>query len=173
MVHPNRIVRPSSEKGPLGWLHQRRDKNGKPLISAEELAAGEKLAAEFHAAMLNPRVTANWSGTPTSRNDRRGPPGFAMEIPDHVIGAKQRLESALRAVGRDHANLLLDVCCFEKGLTEVEKAAGWPQRSGKLVLQFALRQLARHYGLIRDDDAPAEGAGRVRQWGNDGYRPDF
>jgi hypothetical protein len=96
-----------------------------------------------------------------------------MEPSERAIGAKQRFEAALRAVGNDHANLLIDVCCFEKGLTQIEKSAGWPQRSGKLVLQFALRQLARHYGLIRSDEQPAEGSGRTRHWGRDGYRPDL
>lgn len=75
-------------------------------------------------------------------------------------------------MGREQGSLLIDVCCFEKGLTEVEKASGWPQRSGKLVLQFALRQLAWHYGIIRDNDGPADGAGKVRHWGADNYRPD-
>ena len=173
MTDSGKVVRPRHEKGPLAWLHQRRDKSGQPLISSEELAAGEKLAADFHAAMLNQRVTASWSGTATSRRERRGPPGFGAEISDRVIGAKQRFERALKAVGKDHANLLIDVCCFERGLTEIEKAAGWPQRSGKLVLQFALRQLARHYGLVRDDDGNADRAGRVRHWGADDYRPEI
>lgn len=171
MTRSGKVARPRHEKGPLAWLHQRRDKNGEPLISADELAAGEKLAADFHAALLNQRVTASWSGAAPSRRQRRGPPGFGTDISDRAIGAKQRFERALKAVGKDHANLLIDVCCFERGLTEIEKAAGWPQRSGKLVLQFALRQLARHYGLVRDDDGPATGGGRVRQWGADGYRP--
>lgn len=166
-----RLVRVRDEQGPLAWLHKRRDKNGKPLISAEEMAAGERLAADFHAAMLNPKVIASWSAAAPSRRERRGPPGLGVDIPDRVIGAKQRFEAALKAVGAEHANLLIDVCCFEKGLTEIEKAAGWPQRSGKLVLQFALRQLARHYGLISDDAGPAKGAGRVRHWGADNYRP--
>ena len=173
MLGPKRIVRPREELGPLTWLHQRRDKHGKPLISDEERTAGERLAADFHAALLNPRVTASWTGGASDKRQRRAPPGFAMELSERVIGAKQRFEAALRAVGRDNANLLIDVCCFEKGLTEIEKAAGWPQRSGKLVLQFALRQLACHYGLVRDDQGPNEGAGRVRHWGRDNYRPDM
>ena len=92
---------------------------------------------------------------------------------DHVVSAKQRLEGALKAVGRDHAGLLIDVCCFERRLTDIEKAAGWPQRSGKLVLQFGLRQLARYYGLVRDDDGLADSGGRIRHWGVDGYRPEM
>ncbi|MBU2531756.1 MAG: DNA replication protein [Alphaproteobacteria bacterium] len=159
------------EKGPLTWLHQRRDKNGQPLISKEELEAGNRLATDFHVAMLNPRVTASWSGQASSRRERRGPPGYAQNMPDRAIAARQRFESALRAVGREQANLLIDVCCFERGLTEIEKAAGWPQRSGKLVLQFALRELARHYGIVRDEHPASEGTGRIRHWGAADYRP--
>lgn len=172
MTESGKIVRPRHEKGPLAWLHQRRDKAGQPLISAEELAAGEKLAADFHAALLNQRVTANWSGIAPSRKERRATPGFGTDISDRAIGAKQRFERALQAVGKDHANLLIDVCCFERGLTEIEKASGWPQRSGKLVLQFALRQLARHYGLVRDEGL-VDGAGRVRHWAVNDYRPEI
>lgn len=157
--------RQREEGGPLAWLHQRRDKAGRRLISSEELAAGERLAADFHAAMLHPNVTANWSRSASGRRTRRGPPGVGSEMPDRVLAAK------LRAVGPDHANLLIDVCCFEKGLTEVEKRAGWPQRSGKLVLQFALRHLARHYGLVRDADGAGDVGGRLRHWGADNYRP--
>ncbi len=169
----NAASRRREEGGPLAWLHHRRDKSGQPLISREEFAAGEKLAVDFHAAMLNPRVTASWSGAASSRREKRGPPGLGHEISDRVVGAKQRFAAALQAVGKDHANLLIDVCCFEKGLTEIEKSAGWPQRSGKLVLQFALRQLARHYGLICDEASPSDGAGRLRHWGADDYRPEI
>ena len=161
------------ERGPLAWLHQRRDKAGQRLISAEELAAGERLAADFHAAMLHPAVTANWSASASGRRRRRGPPGFGTEMPDRVLGAKLRFEAALCAVGKDHANLLIDVCCFEKGLTEIEKLAGWPQRSGKVVLQFALRQLARHYGFVRDAEGTGDIGGRLRHWGADNYRPEI
>lgn len=167
------VARRRDEGGALAWLHRRRDKSGQRLISDEEFAAGEKLAADFQAAMMQPRVTAHWSGAVSSRRERRGPPGFGAEMPDRVMAAKRRFEAALQAVGADHAGLLIDVCCLEKGLSDVEKAAGWPQRSGKLVLQIALRQLARHYGLIRDDAAAGQGAGRLRHWGADGYRPEF
>lgn len=171
MVEKKRSVQPREDLGPLAWLHQRRDKNGQPLISADEKEAGERLSADFHAAMLNPRITASWTGEAPSKRQRRAPPGFAMDPSERVIGAKQRFDAALRAVGREHANLLIDVCCFEKGLTEIEKSAGWPQRSGKLVLQFALRQLARHYGLIHDNQGPAPGEGKLRHWGSNAYRP--
>ena len=43
----------------------------------------------------------------------------------------------------------------------------------KIVLRIALTSLARHYGFICGEPAGARrpGAGRVRHWGADDYRP--
>ena len=68
--------------------------------------------------------------------------------------------------------MLIDVCCHLKGLETAERAAGWPQRSGKIVLQLALTSLARHYGLEKPPAAAAN-SGSVRHWGGEGYRPLF
>jgi hypothetical protein len=163
-------MRNAVDGGPLTWLHQRRDKNGNPLISAAERDAGERLAADFHAANLNPQVTASWDGLAAEKHQRRGPPAFAMEMSERVLAAKLRFDKALKAVGSEHADILIEVCCFERGLTEIEQRAGWPQRSGKVVLSRALRELARHYGLIRDetrDERPA----RIRGWAGPDARP--
>ena len=170
MSSGRRLVRPAGDKGPLTWLHQRRDKAGNPLITREERDAGERLAADFHAANLKPQVTASWDGLAPDKHNRRGPPGYAMEMSERVVAAKMRFEQALKAVGPDNAGILIDVCCFERGLAEIERASGWPQRSGKIVLQLALRQLARHYGLIANE-SPDDRGGRVRHWGGDDFRP--
>ncbi len=69
--------------------------------------------------------------------------------------------------------MLIDVCCHLKGLEEAERAAGWPARAGKVVLQLALTRLARHYGIGSATEAQAPRAAAVRHWGSDDYRPLF
>ena len=69
--------------------------------------------------------------------------------------------------------MLIDVCCHLKGLEVAERAAGWPQRSGKIVLQLALTSLARHYGLEKPAASETGRSAGVRHWGSEGYRPLF
>jgi hypothetical protein len=158
------------DESPLAWLARRKDKDGKPLLSAIELAAGEKLRADFWFAQMTPHVTANWSLLLSESGGRRGSPDHGAEAADHVIAAQERVRRALKAAGPDLAGMLVDVCCHLKGLETVEKSSGWPARSGKVVLVIALRQLARHYGYI-GDPAQTRTPGRLSHWGAEGYRP--
>jgi hypothetical protein len=80
---------------------------------------------------------------------------------DLVVASRQRVQHALEACGPEFSGLLLDVCCFLRGLEEVEHERGWPARSAKIVLQLALDRLARHYGL---DKVANGGEARVRIW---------
>ena len=66
---------------------------------------------------------------------------------DQALASRQRVLQALDAVGPELASILIDVCCHLLGLTEAEKNHGWPQRSGKVILQIALTRLARYYGI--------------------------
>lgn len=158
-------------ESPLSWLASRKDKDGRPLLSDAEFNAGEKLSRDFWFAEMTPRVTANWSLLLTTGSGRRGAPDHGPDAREAALAARERVRCALAAVGPDLAGVLIDVCCHAKGLEASEKALGWPQRSGKVILQIALRQLARHYGILADEAKLPAGPVRIRHWGADGYRP--
>ena len=145
-------------ESPLAWLARRKGRDGPALIEPIQLLAGERLRAEFTRAQLMPRITSNWSAPVADGARDASPASFT----DAVIGARQRVRRALEAVGPEFSGLLIDVCCFLKGLTDVESERGWPARSGKVVLQLGLDRLARHYGL--NIQARGTSAGKVRTW---------
>jgi hypothetical protein len=164
-------VRPADRDSPLGWLHSRRDRQGRPLLSRHAYDAGERLRADFWFAAMTPRVTASWNPVSSDRHSQRSAPFDSLDMSDNVVAAKQRVRRALAAVGPELSGILIDVCCHEKGIEDAEREVGWPVRSGRIVLQLALERLARHYGLGPPDDARSEGPSRIRAWGDGNHRP--
>ena len=134
------------------------------MISAEQLAAGERLAGDLWRARMTPRVTSVWTGVPGDPGGRRGAPGAGIEIADAVIAAKARVERALKAVGPEFAGPLIDVCGHMLGLDDIERLNNLPMRSGKMLLRTALTRLARHYGLLPPEHGEAEIARRIAGW---------
>lgn len=166
----------NDNESPLAWLARRKHKDGRPLISEIEFAAGEKLRADFWFARMTPAVTVDWSRlTSGGRERRRGSPDNGAGMKDSQVAAQDRVRRALAAAGPDLAGMLIDVCCHLRGLEAIERERGWPKRSGKLLLTVALRQLARHYGMTFDRDiarSSADGrAPRITHWGAPDYRP--
>lgn len=130
-------------ESPLGWLARRKGKDGQALIAPHHLLAGERLRGDFTRAHMMPRMSSNWDLS-ASREQRTG--GSAMTMTDAVIAARQRVCKALDAAGPEFSGLLLDVCCFLKGLEDVERERLWPRSSARIVLRLGLERLARHYG---------------------------
>jgi hypothetical protein len=159
--HGHANVTIDDAESPLAWLARRRGRDGRPMILPHQFLAGERLRADFTRANLMPRTTSNWESPISS--DRRGGGGA---FTDTMIAARQHVNRALEAVGPEFSGLLVDICCFLKGLEDIERARAWPTRSAKIVLQLALDRLARHYGYA----AKATGAGKasVRTWLADG-----
>lgn len=157
----------NESESPLAWLARRKDANGRPMIDAAQFAAGERLRADFTRAAMTPRIGANL--TSPVAHGRRGGGSTAEHFSDLVIAAKERLDRALDAAGPEFSGLLLDVCCFLKGLETVEHERGWPRRTSKIVLGLALDRLARHYGFASKvtgrDRAP------LRAWHAENARP--
>lgn len=146
----------NESESPLAWLARRKGRDGCAMIDANQFVAGERLRADFTRAQMSPRVTSNW-GTPAGgRGTSRG----AGEMTDAIVAARQRVNQALEACGPEFAGLLLDVCCFLRGLEDIERERRWPARSAKVVLQLALDRLARHYGL----DCKPRGRAALRAW---------
>jgi hypothetical protein len=154
-------------ESPLSWLRQRRDRDGRPLVDAAEFAAGERLRADFTRGQLMPRITANWSAVGAGRS---GGNGGAGEITEVAMAARMRVEKALSGVGPELGGLLVDFCCFLKGLEEIERERRWPARSAKVALRLGLSALARHYGLAGEARGPARARTMVH-WGTEDYRP--
>lgn len=154
-------------ESPLAWLHRRKGRGGAALIGDEEFQAGERLRADFWFAGMSPRVTADWSAIPSGSGSNAA---GGSELRDSVAGAQQRVRRALAAVGPELAGILIDVCCHLKGIEAAEAKAGWPQRSGKVILRIALQALARHYGLAASPRSGGRGD-RIRHWGAADYRP--
>ena len=135
-------------ESPLAWLARRRGRDGRAFIDAVQFMAGERLRADFTRAQMMPRTTADWSGagrSPTRHATRTG-----LDASEAALAAKQRVARAMAGVGPEFSGMLLDVCCFLKGMEQVEQERGWPLRTGKVVLGLALDRLARHYGLSRE-----------------------
>jgi len=152
-------------ESPLVWLARRRGRDGSAMIAPHQLQAGERLRADFTRAHLMPRTTSNWS-SPISSGCRGEGGNRAGDFADTTIASRQRLHHALDAVGQEFAGLLLDICCFLKGLEDIERERRWPARSAKIVLQLGLDRLARHYGYMAQAKGPNDAA--IRTWLADG-----
>jgi Domain of unknown function (DUF6456) len=147
-------------ESPLDWLRRRRDRHGAPLVDEACYQAGERLRRDLTLAAMLPSVTSRWEPVPSPTGPRAPDPAAAS---DGMIAARQRVTAALRVVGADLADLLIDVCGFLKGLEQVERERGWPPRSGKIILTLALARLADHDGIERTAKGPAQSRG-IRAW---------
>jgi hypothetical protein len=153
-------------ESPLSQLYRRKGADGKPFLTAEEFIAGERLRADFTRGNLMPRTGANWETSVAGRN-RTSANGTA-DLTDAAMACRFRVEKALEAVGPELSGVLIDVCCFLKGLETVERERQWPVRSAKLVLKVALGVLDRHY---HPRARAKPGRPRIVQWGAEDYRP--
>lgn len=154
-------------ESPLARLAKSAKNGTKSWLEGVEYEAGERLRMDFEYAHMGPKVTALWDPTATlsaSKGGRR--PSETRS--ERAMAARKRFNNALEAVGPEMAGLLIDVCCYLKGLEQVEFERQWPRRSAKLLLKTALAVLARHY-------APPRPANRqnLRHWGSQNYRPEI
>ncbi|TWG99291.1 hypothetical protein L598_001500000140 [Mesorhizobium sp. J18] len=154
-------------ESPLAQLASRRTRKGERFLTGAEIRAGERLRADYTRGQIMPRITANWQAAVASGR-RAGGSGGMVELTDAALAARQRVDRALQAVGPELAGVLVDVCCFLKGLERVETERGWPVRSAKVVLKTALGALSRHYEPHLCSGSQSR---PILHWGAEGYRP--
>ncbi len=153
-------------ESPLAKLHRRKAGDGSRFLTPKEFDAGEKLREDYTKAMAMPRLGANWDSA-VSSGKRRAGPGGSVHLTEMALAARLRVEKALEAVGPEMSGLLIDVCCFLKGLERVEAERSWPARSAKIVLKTALSILARHYFPVES------GRSGIQHWGAQDFRPEL
>ncbi len=132
-----RHVTVNAAESPVAWLASRG------MLTMAQLAAGERLRADYERAGLAARVTMRWDAAPPAKSRggaRAGDASLAR------IDAHRRFHAAVDHVGPGLADICWRVICAGEGIGGAEKAMGWPARSGKLVLGLALDRLARFYG---------------------------
>jgi hypothetical protein len=156
----------NTAESPLGSLWRHKGKSGQRFLTASEFNAGERLRLEYTRGQIMPRLGINWSAAGTGAKNRGDANRFG-DMTDSALAARDRVEAAIEAVGPELAGVLIDVCCFLKGLERVEAERGWPVRSGKVVLKSALSALARHYEPPRR----ATSGKVILHWGAADYRP--
>jgi hypothetical protein len=89
-------------ESPLSWLASRRGRDGRALIEAHQVEAGERLRADFTRANLMPRITADWSN-PSSAGRRAKGGERADLLTDTIVASRQRVNKAMDAVGPEFA----------------------------------------------------------------------
>lgn len=154
-------------ESPLSRLRFRTRSKGVPYIDEACFQAGERLRQDFTRGNLMQQITSNWSAA-ICEGGRSSARNGIEDLSDAAMSARIRTEKALAAVGPEFSGVLVDICCFLKGLGLVERERQWPSRSAKLMLRAGLSILARHYGF----EGNGRGFSPSRHWGEGNYRPE-
>jgi len=138
--------------------------DGTSFLKPHHVAAAERFRQLVERAQLQPRLTMSYSATRMAGSGGNA----AGDMSDFAADARRRLGRIMQQLPADCADVLLDVCGFDKGLQVIETERGWPRRSAKMVLRIGLDALARLEGL--DEAAAGPETARQRGW-RDGPRP--
>lgn len=138
---PARRRRPSYNlsESPLSALARRKDKSGKPFLTDDLVAAGERLREDFEMSQMAMQDVQNWASLLAAPEMAAGTGNVTAEA------ARRRMLEALDELGPGLGDVALRCCCFLEGIETTEKSMGWSARSGKVVLRIALQRLKRHY----------------------------
>ncbi|WP_319529387.1 DUF6456 domain-containing protein [uncultured Cohaesibacter sp.] len=167
-----RLPRINRAESPLAILCNRKRPDGSPWLSASQFEAGERLRRDFERSQMVPSTGMNWdrlgqTGGEISKKARGK--GRMGDLADGAVAARARFYAALDELGEEFSAAIVDFCCYQRGLEDIERRHQWPSRSAKQIMRMGLARLARHFGLSDRADGPA--SNRTRHWGDEGYRP--
>ncbi|WP_245418470.1 DUF6456 domain-containing protein [Cohaesibacter intestini] len=157
------------KESPLAALALRKKPDGNPMLSSSQFEAGERFRLDFERGQMAPMMGINWDKLGKAGGGKGQGSFGRIEISDNAMGARQRFSQAALYVGDELFGILVDFCCFLKGLETIERERQWPARSAKQILSLALDRLARHYGLSEKAQGPLQNL--IRHWGTEDYRP--
>jgi len=145
---------------PIGWLARRRNADGKPFLTREEVAAAERLRTDFERSQMAPGVTQDWARFLTSGvQGGRRISAQERDLDGGASAARARLSEALSSLGPGLSDVALRVCCFLEGIEAIETSMHWSRRSGKVVLKIALARLAAFY-----EDVSVRSSAAIESW---------
>ena len=159
-----------ASESPLMRLSLMKQADGKAVLDADQVRAGERLRMDYERAHLGARVTMSYdvqcgsSGRQAQFSDNH-----IEQLSDGAFAARDALHQALNAVGPELSGILMHVCCMAGGLEQAELRLNLPRRAGKAVLQLALTRLARHYGF--KSALRHGGPAQIGHWAVGDFRP--
>lgn len=157
-------------ESPLSSLYRVCKSTGNRFLSHSEYQAGERLRRDFTRGNMMPRISSNWEACVSQRH--RGDRNGISQLNETALASRQRVEQAIAAVGPELADVLIDVCCFLKGMQLVERERSWPARSAKVLLKAALSSLHRYYSSgTAKANVSGDTQSKILHWGAQNYRP--
>jgi len=100
-----RKIRYNLAESPLTALARKKNKNGSPYLSVEQLDAGERLREDFEIAQIGPKVTQNWDKFLTSSSHGKGHDNGGQSF--GPAAARARVSDALQRLA-DHYGSIKD-----------------------------------------------------------------
>jgi Domain of unknown function (DUF6456) len=140
-----RTVRGAALSSVLQRLSALRDGAGAPWLSGAELAAAARLRAHWEKGQTG-LVRGSDLSAPPNASSGRGTSSAQEAAMAARCDARREVEQALDSLAAPLRRIVERACLHEEGLEALERAEGWPVRSGKVALKLGLTQLAASFG---------------------------
>lgn len=136
-----RSVRGLDADAPMRRLAGLRDASGAAWLDRGELVAANALRADWALGEIGALRRSDWMAAPIGSGSR-GPNNAQEAAMARRCDARRRVAEALARLAPPLRRAVERVVLREEGLEALERAEGWPARSGKLALKLGLAQLA-------------------------------